>query len=114
MVSTPQNAALSVTKRSAIMFNKLKIPIIGLVENMSSVQCTNCSNRVKLFGDGTEKLANELNINLLQKIPIEAQLSKGCDAGIPICIQVPNSEISTLYKSLSKDVIHFIDNKKAI
>lgn len=70
LVTTPQNAALQVARRGAVMFQKMKIPIGGIVENMSSITCPRCSHEVQLFGEGTESLAKELgnNFSLLLKV----------------------------------------------
>lgn len=63
IVTTPQKAALDVAHRGAMMFRKLNIPIIGLVENMTSISCPNCHENVPLFGRGGDMLAKELGIN---------------------------------------------------
>lgn len=60
MVSTPQKAAAQVARRGATMLQKLSVPIIGLVENMSSIQCSNCSYNIPLFGHYTKDLASDL------------------------------------------------------
>lgn len=60
MVTTPQKAAVQVTRRGGSMLQKLSVPIIGIVENMSFFQCPKCSHEVSLFGDNTKDLALEL------------------------------------------------------
>lgn len=60
LVTTPQNAALQVARRGAAMFQKMNVPLAGIVENMSGVTCPKCSHEVQLFGNGTEDLAKEL------------------------------------------------------
>lgn len=109
-MTTPQNAALQVAKRGAVMFNKLKVPVIGLVENMSSIQCPKCETRVQLFGSGTVQLANEINATILQQIPLEQDISSCSDTGIPIVVDQPNTEVSLAYKSLANEVINFVEN----
>lgn len=60
LVTTPQKAALEVTRRGANMFKRLNIPIAGIVENMSSVVCPKCNNEITVFNDGTKAIAKEL------------------------------------------------------
>lgn len=60
IVTTPQKAALDVANRGAMMFRKLEVPIVGIVENMSSISCSNCHTDVPLFGIGADYLAKEL------------------------------------------------------
>lgn len=63
LVTTPQKAALDVTRRGANMFKSLNVPIIGIVENMSSVTCPKCNSEISLYGPGTKTMAKELGIN---------------------------------------------------
>ncbi|KAL1132025.1 hypothetical protein AAG570_011635 [Ranatra chinensis] len=60
MVSTPERLALQVVRRGATMLQKLSVPIIGIVQNMSVVECPRCSHQISIFGDGTKKIADEL------------------------------------------------------
>lgn len=101
------------------MFNKLGIPIIGIVENMSSVKCPACSNSVKLFGDGAEAFAKDIGSVIIQKIPLLQQITESCDNGIPIVIKNPDSEEALAYKNLAQKVVEYlrdkrVDNKAAL
>jgi ATP-binding protein involved in chromosome partitioning len=60
LVTTPQAAALEVARRGAIMFQRLKVPIIGVVQNMNTIVCPKCQHSMSLHGHGTEALASEL------------------------------------------------------
>lgn len=64
MVTTPQQAALQVVRRGITMLKKLNIPIVGIIENMSSVTCPNCKTSISLFGSGTHQLAKQQGIIL--------------------------------------------------
>ncbi|XP_030759109.1 uridine-cytidine kinase-like isoform X3 [Sitophilus oryzae] len=79
LVTTPQKAALEVTKRGAKMYKKLNIPIIGLVENMSTVICPSCSTNIKVFGSDTEKLVKDINIEILESFPLNESTAEACD-----------------------------------
>ncbi|XP_012253872.2 iron-sulfur protein NUBPL isoform X2 [Athalia rosae] len=108
LVTTPQNAALQVTRRGAAMLKKMNVPIAGVVENMSSVTCPECSHEVKLFGSGTEILAKDLGIEFLRKIPLDRCITENCDDGKPIVLSMPESSPANAYRSLGRSIIEFL------
>lgn len=111
LITTPHNASLQVTKRGAKMLKKLNIPIIGIVENMSSIKCPNCLSNVKLFGMGTDNLAEELAVPVLVKIPLNQQISEDTDKGVPLVIGNPKDDEAAIYKNLADKVYKFIFEK---
>lgn len=111
LISTPQTAALDVTRRGAEMYNTLKIPLIGLVENMSHIECDNCGHKIEVYEQKTKKLLSEMNISILESIPIVPAVVKGGDAGIPVTVNEPQSQVSQLFNSLAKKVVDFLPNK---
>lgn len=113
LVSTPQKAALDVTKRGAEMYQTLKIPIVGLIENMSHVICTNCNEKIEIYPQRTEELAKDLNTELLESIPIDRQLAECADAGTPIMIKDPRSDHRKKYENIANKVLAFLDHKNA-
>lgn len=110
-MTTPQAAAVQVTKRGAEMFKKLNVPIVGIVENMSTVKCPSCSKEVKLFGDGVKSLAETLNIDIIARVPLEQEISERGDAGTPIVFSKSNSLERKVYLSLAKNVSQFLSKK---
>lgn len=90
------------------MYNKLNVPIIGIVENMSSVTCPSCSSNVKLFGNDVLELSNEFNIDLMARFPLEQEVSDSSDKGVPIVIGNPTSAHSGLYRELASKVFKFL------
>jgi ATP-binding protein involved in chromosome partitioning len=110
LVSTPQTAALNVTKRGADMYRTLKVPIIGIVENMSYVICESCGTRNVLYNNEIEEFSKELNIGILGKIPLEKEIIKCCEAGTPSCIKFPDSSFSTSYRNISRNIIKYLDD----
>lgn len=114
LVTTPQTAAVDVTKRGAIMYRKLNVPIAGIVENMSSVKCPSCSSTVPLFGNAIESFAASMDIKLLIRMPLEKEIADASDCGVPIVISNSNSVTSALYRELSQNVIDFCSNKDNI
>ncbi|KAJ3664742.1 hypothetical protein Zmor_000288 [Zophobas morio] len=112
LITTPQPASLQVTKRGAVMYQKLAVPIIGLVENMSSVTCPSCLNSVKLFGDGTTNLAAEVNSSIIESFPLDQLISSSTDGGTPVVVKDPGNTQSKSYLSLAKKVVQFLEKNK--
>ena len=83
VVSTPQSLVQMVVGKAKTMADMLNIPVVGLVENMSYLACPDCGKRITLFGEenGLDKAAAEMNIPLLCKLPIDANISRLCDEG---------------------------------
>jgi len=93
VVTTPQTVALDDAKRSLDMFEKLHIPVGGIVENMSGFICPESGKEYDIFGKGTaEELAKEYKTGVLAQIPIEVDTRKGGDEGKPITYYAPTSE----------------------
>lgn len=112
LVSTPQTAALEVTKRGAGMYSSLKAPIIGLVENMSHTVCPNCQTKINLFDNVTEKFAASMKIKVLESIPIHGDVAQASDNGQPLVLKSPNSDYAKSYRNLSKQLIDFLEMNK--
>ncbi len=88
IISTPQDIALLDAKKGLEMFKKLNLPIIGMVENMSSFICNHCSTEHHIFGNGgVVKAVEELGVDLLGQIPLEIELRTGSDNGEPYMTQ---------------------------
>ncbi|CAG9865336.1 unnamed protein product [Phyllotreta striolata] len=113
LVTTPQSAALEVTKKGAGIFSIVKIPIIGLVENMAYIDCPSCSTKINVYGKGTEKLAEELQCNLLGTFPLHPVISKSTDEGTPVTVTDTSSDLSKTYQDIARKVTHFIENEKS-
>uniref|UniRef100_A0A1B6KMF2 Iron-sulfur protein NUBPL n=2 Tax=Graphocephala atropunctata TaxID=36148 RepID=A0A1B6KMF2_9HEMI len=105
VVTTPQQMALQVTRRGVTMFRKLQVPLVGIVQNMGSVVCSNCSHRNELFGPAIRKFAKELDIEVVQDIPLHPDISTCGDEGKPVVISHPSSPIvsNTL-------ILHFVQS----
>lgn len=92
VVTTPQEVALSDVRRSIAMFNEVRVPILGLIENMSGLECPHCHKSIQLFeGHGGDTLSKEFNVPLLGQIPFDPSVGQGGDRGIPIVISKPHS-----------------------
>ncbi|XP_011157754.1 iron-sulfur protein NUBPL isoform X1 [Solenopsis invicta] len=112
LVTTPQKVALEVTRRGANMFKKLNIPVAGIVENMSSVTCPKCMTEVPLFGNATLSLVKELDVDILQKVPMHESISKSSDSGKPIVLTAPKSRQAETYRELAENVVTFLNKQE--
>jgi ATP-binding protein involved in chromosome partitioning len=84
IVTTPQLIALSATEKGLLFLTKMRISILGIVENMKYVQCNKCANHVKLFTDYTGELSGRHNIPILASLPMSPQEADASDAGQPV------------------------------
>ena len=104
IVSTPQEVALLDVKRGINMFDKLKVPILGLVDNMSFFE-TDDGKKYNIFGDnGVEKVAKDYKKKFLGKIPINIDLRIAADEGKPLVEKIPDHKISMIFKEMAKKV----------
>ena len=92
VVTTPQQVSLADSRRALAMYKKLNIPPLGIVENMSYFVCPECSHEADIFGHGGgERMAEELGVPFLGRIPIYQPIREGSDAGVPLLIGEPES-----------------------
>ena len=104
IVSTPQEIALLDVVRGINMFDKLKVPILGLVDNMSFFE-TDEGKKYNIFGEGgVEKIAKDYNKKFLGKIPINIDLRIASDSGKPLVEKNPNHEISEIFKGIATKI----------
>src|ERR1041385_3892348 len=92
IVTTPQDVAMNVAVKAIGMFNKLNVPIVGVIENMSYLECPHCKQLIYLFGQGGgKKISAEFNVPFIGEIPLHSQISQGSDTGKPAVISEPDS-----------------------
>ena len=105
VVTTPQDIALIDARKGLQMFNKVEVPILGLVENMSFFCCPNCGQRSEIFGaGGGERMSEQYGVELLGRIPLDARIRAQADAGKPTVAAEPDSEISAIYRDIARKV----------
>lgn len=113
-VTTPQEVSLDDSRRSLDMFQKLHIPIAGVIENMSGFICPECSTESDIFGMGTSvAVAKEFDTELMARIPIEPAVRIGGDTGMPIIYHKPESQSAKRYMEAANKLISFIDKVNA-
>ena len=104
-VTTPQDVAISDVKKAINMFLKMNIPVIGVVENMSYFRCPKCGHVTRIFGEGGgKKLEEEMGVKLLAQLPIEPEIVKAGDIGMPVIMAMPESESAKVYLELAETV----------
>ncbi|HEY6104578.1 MAG TPA: Mrp/NBP35 family ATP-binding protein, partial [Anaeromyxobacteraceae bacterium] len=92
LVSTPQDVALADVIRAKLMFDKVSIPVLGIVENMSSFICPHCRTETAIFDHGgARKAAEKMQIRFLGEIPIDLAIREAGDAGVPVVARAPES-----------------------
>ena len=105
VVTTPQDVASNVAVKAIGMFEKLNVPIIGVVENMSHFICPNCSDKHYIFGDGgAKKISEQFNMPFLGEIPLNSGIMSGSDLGKPIMITSPDSPSADAFKASAKNI----------
>lgn len=105
IVTTPQDVAMNVAVKAIGMFNKLNVPIVGVIENMSYLECPHCNTRISIFGDGGgQKVSNQFNIPFVGQIPLHPQIMTGSDLGQPVTISQPASLQSVAFDKLARNI----------
>jgi len=103
VVTTPQTVSVADTRRAVRMYQKLNIPTLGLVENMSHFVCPSCSHESDIFGKGGgETLATELDVPFLGRIPIYEPIRIGGDTGVPVTVGEPRSVAAQAFRSAAE------------
>ena len=105
IVSTPQDIALIDARRAVSMFEKVHVPVLGLVENMSYFCCPNCGHNTELFGHGGARHeAEALGVPFLGEVPLLADIRASGDAGVPVVIGAPQSEGGKAWRRIAHTV----------
>jgi ATP-binding protein involved in chromosome partitioning len=102
IVMTPQDVAIQIATKTLNMFRTLKVPILGIIENMSYLLCPHCEKPVEIFGHGGgRKACQRLEVPFLGEIPLDAELRIGADAGRPILIERPDSPVADVFRRMA-------------
>ncbi len=105
VVSTPQDVALNIAVRSIGMFKQLRVPVLGIVENMSYFVCTHCSERHYIFGHGgARKACDQQKVPFLGEIPLYQAIRETGDAGVPIATTAPDAPEAVAFATVSREL----------
>jgi ATP-binding protein involved in chromosome partitioning len=103
IVTTPQDIALLDARKGLKMFEKVEVPVLGIVENMSIHICSNCGHEEPLFGEGGgQRMADQYNIELLGQLPLDIRIREETDGGKPTVVAEPESRIARIYREIAR------------
>jgi len=107
-VTTPQDLALADAVKGIAMFNKVNIPVLGLVENMSYHLCSQCGHKEAIFSElGGDKLSEKYNLPLLGKLPLNIDIRQHADSGKPIQVSKPQHPLCEAYRQLARQTAKY-------
>ncbi len=103
IVTTPQDIALLDARKAFKMFEKVEIPVLGVVENMSTHICSQCGHEEHIFGEGGgQKMADEYGIDYLGSVPLDARIRADVDHGQPTLVSDPDGPVSDVFKTIAR------------
>ncbi|NQY51357.1 MAG: iron-sulfur cluster carrier protein ApbC [Piscirickettsiaceae bacterium] len=102
IITTPQDISLLDARKALKMFGKVKVPVLGIIENMSTHICNQCGYEEHLFGSGGgDEMSDQYGVKLLGKVPLDIEIRKGSDGGHPTVINDPGSNIAHVYRAIA-------------
>jgi ATP-binding protein involved in chromosome partitioning len=105
IVTTPQDIALLDAKKGLQMFEKVSVPVLGVVENMAVFHCPHCGKDSHIFGhDGGQRMADEFKVPLLGAMPLDMGIREQADSGRPTMVAAPDSAVAQLYKQMARQL----------
>ena len=105
IVTTPQDIALLDARRALKMFEKVDVPVLGIVENMAMHTCSNCGHVEHIFGEGGgERMAAQYGVELLGSLPLDISIREQADSGAPTVVSHPDSAIAATYREIARKV----------
>lgn len=105
IVTTPQDIALLDARKGLKMFDKVSVPVLGIVENMAVYCCPNCGHEAHIFGqDGGKRMAEECGVPLLGALPLDLNIRLQADSGTPTLVADPDGTVAGLYKAMARQV----------
>ncbi len=105
IVTTPQDVSLKIARRGLRMFEKVNVPILGIIENMSTFTCPHCGKGTDIFSHGGgERMSRELDVPFLGAIPLDPEIVTGGDEGHPIVLEKPDSVAARAYLAIATEL----------
>ncbi|UCH89975.1 MAG: Mrp/NBP35 family ATP-binding protein [Thermoplasmata archaeon] len=112
IVSTPQELALLDSRKSLMFAQKVNIPVIGMIENMSTLKCPHCGKNIDMFKEGgAEKTAKEMEIPFLGRVPFDPDIVRDSDSGTPFILEHSKSEAAEAFQVIVDNIKKHLENK---
>jgi ATP-binding protein involved in chromosome partitioning len=112
IVTTPQDIALIDARKGLKMFEKVGVPIIGIVENMSIHICSKCGHAEHIFGEGgAERMCGEYKVPFLGALPLDIHIREQADSGRPSVVADPDGKVADIYRAIARKVAIFVAQK---
>jgi ATP-binding protein involved in chromosome partitioning len=112
IVTIPSEVSQDVVKKAVTFARKMNVPIIGIIENMSGMVCPHCGEEIDVFSiGGGERVANEMGVPFLGKIPLDPQVSTAMDAGTPFIAEQPGSPAANSFHTIVEKIEDFTEEK---
>jgi ATP-binding protein involved in chromosome partitioning len=105
IVTTPQDIALLDARKGLKMFEKVDVPVLGIIENMSTHICSKCGHEEHIFGEGGgRRMAEQYNVDLLGSIPLDVRIREETDTGRPTVVAEPDSRVGLIFRDIARRV----------
>jgi len=110
IVTTPQDIALLDALKGLKMFEKVNVPVLGIIENMSTHVCSECGHEEHIFGEGgAKKMSEEAGIEMLGELPLDIRIRMGSDSGQPVMVTDPKGNLAAAYRSIATRIISEVE-----
>jgi ATP-binding protein involved in chromosome partitioning len=104
IVTTPQDIALLDARKALRMFEKVEVPVLGVVENMATHVCSNCGHEEHIFGEGGgRRMAEQYGVAYLGSLPLDIRIREQADGGTPTVVAMPDSELAARYREIARN-----------
>jgi len=111
IITAPSALSQHVVRKAVTMAQRMRIPIVGIIENMSGFVCPNCGEKHSLLGSGGgEQISKEMNIRHLGKIPIDPKIAENTDQGTPFALSNPESEAAKIFNEIVEKIRKTVEN----
>jgi len=112
IVTTPQDIALIDARKGLKMFEKVSVPIVGIVENMAVHICSKCGHAEHIFGEGgAERMCRDYKVPFLGSLPLDIRIRENADSGRPTVVADPDGAIAQVYKEIARKTAVFVAQK---
>ena len=113
IVTTPQDIALLDARKALKMFEKVEIPVLGIVENMSTHICSNCGHEEHIFGEGGGRsMSEQYSVDYLGDVPLVVSIREDVDAGCPTVAKDPDGQLASTYRNIARNVAGRLATRK--